>query len=110
MFIHDSPSRIHNAPATARPSFKLRGSNEHIPIVRVPQTGGQSGCPPLYPKKQPWGPVSISQPRRPRKLLNPWLWQYVRTHLAEGCWPEQIAGRLKRVYPTGMRLRRCTKP
>ena len=22
------------------------------------------------------------QPRRPRKLLDPWLWQYVRTHLA----------------------------
>ena len=28
------------------------------------------------------------QPRRPRKLLDPWLWQYVRTHLAEGCSPE----------------------
>lgn len=39
------------------------------------------------------------QPRRPHKLLNPWLWQYVRTHPAEGCSPEQIAGRLKRVYP-----------
>ena len=41
-------------------------------------------------------------PRRPRKLLNPWLWEYVRTHLVEGCMPEQIAGRLKRVYPNGM--------
>jgi transposase, IS30 family len=39
------------------------------------------------------------QPRRPRKLLDPWLWQYVRTHLAEGCSPEQIAGRLQRAYP-----------
>ena len=39
------------------------------------------------------------QPRRPRKLLDPWLWQYVKTHLAEGCSPEQMAGRLQRAYP-----------
>ena len=44
-----------------------------------------------------------SQPRRPRKLLDPWLWQYVRTHLIEGCSPEQIAGRLTRAYPDDMR-------
>ena len=43
------------------------------------------------------------QPRRPRKLLDPWLWQYVRTQLAEGCSPEQIAGRLRRAYPDDMR-------
>ena len=43
------------------------------------------------------------QPRRSRKLLDPWLWQYVRTHLAEGCSPEQIAGRLQRAYPDDMR-------
>ena len=42
------------------------------------------------------------QPRRLRKLLDPWLWQYVRTHLAEGYSPEQIAGRLQRVYPDDM--------
>jgi transposase, IS30 family len=42
------------------------------------------------------------QPRRPRKLLDPWLWQYVRVQLAEGCSPEQIAGRLKRAYPHDM--------
>ncbi len=42
------------------------------------------------------------QPRRPRKLWDPWLWQYVRTHLAEGCSPEQIAGRLRREYPDDM--------
>ena len=42
------------------------------------------------------------QPRRSRKLLDPWLWQYVRTHLAEGCSPEQIAGRLHRAYPDDM--------
>ena len=40
-----------------------------------------------------------SQPRRSRKLLEPWLWQYVQTHLAQGCSPEQIAGRLRRAYP-----------
>ena len=43
------------------------------------------------------------QPRRPRKLRDPWLWQYVRTHLAEGCSPEQIAGRLQHAYPDEMR-------
>jgi len=43
------------------------------------------------------------QPRRPRKLLDPWLWQYVRTHLVQGCSPEQIAGRLRREYPDAMR-------
>ena len=42
------------------------------------------------------------QPRRPRKLLDPWLWQYVRTQLAEGSSPEQIAGRLRRAYPDDM--------
>ncbi|MEP6934692.1 MAG: helix-turn-helix domain-containing protein, partial [Nitrospirota bacterium] len=36
------------------------------------------------------------QPRRARTLLDPWLWQYVRTHLGQGCSPEQIAGRLRR--------------
>jgi IS30 family transposase len=42
------------------------------------------------------------QPRRPRKLLDPWLWQYVRMHLIKGCSPEQIAGRLRRAYPDDM--------
>jgi len=42
------------------------------------------------------------QPRRSRKLLDPWLWQCVRTQLAEGCSPEQIAGRLRRAYPADM--------
>ena len=46
--------------------------------------------------------IRARQPRRPRKLLDPWLWQYVRTHLAEGCSPEQIAGRLQRAYPDDM--------
>ena len=45
------------------------------------------------------------QPRRRRKLLDPWLWQYVRTSLAEGCSPEQIAGRLRREYPDDMEKR-----
>ena len=43
------------------------------------------------------------QPRRPRKLADPWLWRQVRTQLAEGCSPEQIAGRLRRAYPDDMR-------
>lgn len=43
------------------------------------------------------------QPRRPRKLVDPWLWRYVRTHLARGFSPEQIAGRLRREYPDDMR-------
>ncbi len=43
------------------------------------------------------------QPRRRRKLVDPWLWQYVRSHLTEGCSPEQIAGRLRRAYPGDMK-------
>jgi transposase, IS30 family len=43
------------------------------------------------------------QPRRPRKLLDPWLWQYVQTQLTQGCSPEQIAGRLRSTYPDDMR-------
>jgi IS30 family transposase len=42
------------------------------------------------------------QPWRPRKLLDPWLWQYVRMHRIKGCSPEQIAGRLRRAYPDDM--------
>ena len=42
------------------------------------------------------------QPRRPRKLLDPWLWHYVQTHLRHGCSPEQIAGRLRHAYPVDM--------
>ena len=42
------------------------------------------------------------QPRRSRKLRDPWLWQYVQTHLAQGCSPEQIAGRLRRAYSDDM--------
>ena len=49
------------------------------------------------------------QPRRPRKLLDPWLWQYVQTHLVRGCSPEQIAGRLRCEYPDDMRKRLSTE-
>ena len=45
----------------------------------------------------------VRQPRRSRTLVDPWLWQYVQTHLAQGCSPEQIAGRLQRAYPVTMR-------
>ncbi|MBL8051759.1 MAG: IS30 family transposase [Nitrospira sp.] len=44
-------------------------------------------------------------PRRARKLLDPWLWQYVQRWLIAGCSPEQIAGRLRRLYPHNMRKR-----
>ena len=36
------------------------------------------------------------------QLLDPWLWQYVRIHLGQGCSPEQMAGRLRRASPTDM--------
>ena len=49
------------------------------------------------------------QPRRSRTLLDPWLWQYVKTHLAEGCSPEQIAGRLNHAYPDDMRKHLSTE-
>ena len=49
------------------------------------------------------------QPRRPRKLWDPWLWQYVQTQLAEGCSPEQIAGWLRRAYPDDMGKRLSTE-
>ncbi|MDH5668759.1 MAG: IS30 family transposase, partial [Nitrospira sp.] len=45
------------------------------------------------------------RPRRPRKLLDPWLWQSVQTQLRQGCSPEQIAGRLQRAYPDDMHKR-----
>lgn len=44
-------------------------------------------------------PTRAHHPRRARKLLDPWLWQYVITHLTQDCSPEQIAGRLHRAYP-----------
>lgn len=49
------------------------------------------------------------QPRRPRKLADPWLWQYVQTQLTQGCSPEQIAGRLRRAYPDAMRKHLSTE-
>jgi Transposase and inactivated derivatives, IS30 family len=45
------------------------------------------------------------QPRRPRKLLDPWLWRYVRTRLTQRFSPAQIAGRLRHEYPDDMRKR-----
>ena len=50
------------------------------------------------------------QPRRPRKLLDPWLWHYVQTHLRHGCSPEQIAGRLRRAYPVDMQKHLSAEP
>ena len=42
------------------------------------------------------------QPRRPLKLADPWLGGYVRAQLTQGCSPQQIAGRLCRLYPGDM--------
>jgi IS30 family transposase len=49
------------------------------------------------------------QPRRSRKLMDPWLWQYVQTQLRQGCSPEQIAGRLRHAYPDDMRKHLSTE-
>jgi IS30 family transposase len=54
--------------------------------------------------------AQASQPRRPRTLLDPWLWQYVRTHLGQGRSPEQIAGRFRRAYPDDMGKQRSPEP
>ena len=54
--------------------------------------------------------IRARQPRRLRKLLDPWLWQYVQSHLTEGCSPEQIAGRLRRAYPDDMVKQLSTRP
>ncbi|MEO7861750.1 MAG: IS30 family transposase, partial [Nitrospirales bacterium] len=49
------------------------------------------------------------QPRRIRKLLDPWLWQYVRTHLGQGCSPEQ--GALRSELLTSLRqARKARRP
>lgn len=49
------------------------------------------------------------QPRRLRKLADPWLWQYVQAKLTQGCSPEQIAGRLRRAYPDDTRKHLSTE-
>lgn len=54
---------------------------------------------------QPQATARARQPRRPRKLADPCLWAYVRAQLTQGCSPEQIAGRLRRLYPDDMSKR-----
>ena len=49
------------------------------------------------------------QPRRSRKLGDPWLWPYVQPPLRQGCSPEQIAGRLRHAYPGDMRKHLATE-
>lgn len=63
------------------------------------------GCPYRACTAQRHAGIRAHHPRRPRKLLDPWLWQYVRIQLVAGCSPEQIAGRLRRMYPDDMRKR-----
>ena len=43
------------------------------------------------------------QPRRPRKLLNAWLWQYVRTHLPRAARPNRLPGAPPRWPPAPLR-------
>ena len=43
------------------------------------------GCPYRACTAQALARARACQPRRPRKLLDPWLWQYVQTHLGQGC-------------------------
>lgn len=43
--------------------------------------------------------VRAQIPRRPRKLVDPWLWGYVERHLHQQWSPRQIALSLKRAYP-----------
>jgi transposase, IS30 family len=58
---------------------------------------------------QSYATARAHHPRRVRKLLDPWLWQYVTTQLTHGCSPEQIAGRLRRAYPDDMGKRLSTE-
>ena len=50
------------------------------------------------------------QPRRLRKLRDPWRWSYVHRALREGYSPEQIVGRLQRAYPDDMRKQLSPEP
>ena len=58
---------------------------------------------------QPLALARLRQARRPRKLLDPWRWRSVRTHLVQGHSPEQIAGRLRHEYPDEMRKHRSAE-
>ena len=71
-------------------------------ISREVTRNAMRGCPYRACTAQTLATARTRQPRRPRKLWDPWLWQYVRAHLTEGCSPEQIAGRLRREYPDDM--------
>lgn len=67
------------------------------------------GCPYRACTAQRHAATRARHPRRPRKLLDPWLWQHVRAQLTAGCSPEQIAGRLRRAYPDDMRKHLSTE-
>ncbi|GJL63808.1 MAG: IS30 family transposase [Nitrospirales bacterium] len=81
-------------------------------LGRTPSTLSRE-CGRNAPKRQPYRACTAQtlatarsrQARRPRKLLNPWLWRYVQGQLDHGHSPEQIAGRLRREYPTDMSKR-----
>ena len=83
-------------------SYRHMSAEERETVSRESARNSTQGHPYRACTAQSQAAVRARQPRRPRKLLDPWLWQYVRTHLAEGCSPEQIAGRLHRAYPDDM--------
>ena len=70
---------------------------------------GARGRPCLASTAHTQAATRARQPRRLRRLLDPWLWQYVQAQLAEGCSPEQIAGRLRRTYPDDMQKQLSTE-
>ena len=48
-------------------------------------------------------------PRRPRTRLDPWRWPYVQAPVAEGCSPEQMAGRRRRASPDDRQTQRSAE-
>jgi len=78
-------------------------------LSRESARNSMRGCPYRACTAQSQATTRARQPRRSRKLLSPWLWQYVRAQLRRGCSPEQIAGRLRRAYPDDMRKHLSTE-
>ena len=74
----------------------------HSAVSRESARNAVRGQPSRACKAQTLATGRAHHPWCSRKLVDPWLWQYVMTHLAQGCSPEQIAGRLKREYAHDM--------
>ena len=84
---------------------RLRASNEHIPIVRVPRAGGRPGYP-----SHPSETAALHEHRRPSSLPSPALSNLARFSLLEGhpCWSKcgrrtrPFSGRAFREHRTNM--------